>query len=243
MRLSIVIPAHNEEERLEPTLAAYWGEFSRDSEILVVVNGSRDRTADIARAFAKNHQGVTVLEIPEPVGKGGAVKSGFTQSRGDSVGFVDADLATSPTEFRRIIEAGESGDGAIGSRWAKGARVIGRSALRSFVSRSLALIVRTLFGLPFTDTQCGAKVFRHRYLAGYLANSQVNDMAFDVELLLLLTRAGARIVEVPTVWVAQPGSSALGSPVGFVRHGMRVLRSLLSLWRRSHRSQFATAPW
>jgi glycosyltransferase involved in cell wall biosynthesis len=243
MRLSLVIPAHNEAERLEPTLAAYWGEFSREAEVIVVVNGSMDRTADIARTFANAHRGVRVIEIPEAVGKGGAVKAGWKEARGDLVGFVDADLATSPSEFRRILDAARGADGAVGSRWAAGARVIGRSVPRSFVSHALVYLVRLMFGLPFSDTQCGAKVFARKYLPGYLARAEVNDMAFDVELLLLLTRAGARLVEVPTVWVAQPGSSALGTPVGFLKHGFRVLRSLVTLWRRSHAPQFAPAPW
>lgn len=232
MRLSIVIPAHNEEERLEPTLAAYWGEFQRDAEIIVVVNGSHDRTAEIARAFARGHRGVEVLEIAGAIGKGAAVKSGFRVSKGDWVGFVDADLATSPTEFRRILEAANGADGALASRWARGARIIGRSAFRALASRVFAGLVRLLFGLPFSDTQCGAKVFRHRYVAGILSASQVNDMAFDVELLVYLQRAGARMIEVPTVWVSQPGSTALGNPLRFVRHGLRMVRSLLQLRRR-----------
>lgn len=245
MRFSLVIPAHNEAQRIEPTLGAFWAAFGRDAELVVVVNGSTDRTAEIARDFARAHRGVRVIEITKAVGKGGAVKAGFAAAHGEYVGFVDADLATTPEEFRKLIAAAEAADGALASRWAPGARVIGRTVIRSAVSRLFAALVRLLFGLPFSDTQCGAKVFHRRFLPGYLAQTAVNDMAFDVELLLLLTRAGARITEVPTVWVAQPGSSALGSPIGFVQHGLRMLRSLYRLWRRARSLEPvpAAAPW
>ncbi len=233
MRLSLVIPAHNEEERLEPTLAAYWGEFSREAEIIVAVNGSKDRTAAIARSYARDHAGVRVIEIPEAIGKGGAVKAGFRAASGDWVGFVDADLATSPTEFRKILEAALRTDGAAGSRWARGAKIIGRTPLRTVASRTFSALVRAMFGLPFADTQCGAKVVAKRFIPGFLAWSQVNDMAFDVELLWYLHRAGAHVVEVPTVWVSQPGSAALGTPLGLIRNGWKMVRSLLAVRRRS----------
>lgn len=229
--LTIVLPAHNEAHRIEPTLRAYRGAFA-DCELIVVVNGSTDDTAAVAKRLGAELPGVTVLEIPTAIGKGGAVKAGFGLARGTWVGFVDADLATAPAEFAKVVKAARGADGAVASRWVKGARVVGRTPLRSLFSRTFAALVRLLFGLPFRDTQCGAKVFHRRYLAAYLAASQVNDMAFDVELLWALHRAGARIVEVPTVWVAQPGSASLGSPWGFFRNGLRMLRSL---WRvRTH---------
>jgi len=232
MELSLIIPARNEARRIEATLEAYADAFASDAEILVVVNGSDDRTAEIARELAATRPHVVVIEIPERIGKGGAVRAGFARATGTYVGFVDADLATAPEEFRAILAAARGTDGALGSRWAPGARVIGRSPLRAVASRVFIAQVQLLFGMPFADTQCGAKVFHRRFLPAYLAASRVNDLAFDVELLLILRRAGARLVEVPTVWVAQPGSAVLGSPLDVLRHGLHMTRSILRVWWR-----------
>ena len=231
MLLSIVIPARNEAKRIEGTLVAYAEAFARDTEILVVVNGTTDATAAIARRCAEPYPHVTVIDIPEKIGKGGAVRAGFAQAQGTYVGFVDADLATAPHEYRRILVAARQADGAFGSRWVHGSRVLGRSPLRAVASRMFVSLAQSLVGLHWADTQCGAKIFHRRFLPGYLAASRVNDLAFDVELLLLLQRAGARLVEVPTVWVSQPGSNALGSPLAFVRHAVSMLRSVMRLRR------------
>lgn len=235
MRLSLVVPAHNEEERLEPMLRAYASALGSDAEVIVVVNGSTDDTVGVARRVAADHPTLQVIDIPERIGKGGAVRTGFARARADLVGFADADMATPPAEFMRLVEAAEHSDGAIASRWAPGARIYGRTWLRTAASRVFSLLVRMLFGLPFADTQCGAKVFHRRFLPLYLANSTVNDLAFDVELLLLLTRAGARLTEVPTSWTAVPGSSSLASPAGLTRHGWRMVRTLLRLRAESRR--------
>jgi len=232
MELSIIIPARNEARRIQATLEAYADAFTNDAEIVVAVNGSDDRTAEIARASAATRPNVVVIENPARIGKGGAVREGFARATGTWVGFVDADLATAPEEFANIVAAAHSVDGAFGSRWAPGARVIGRSPLRAFASRVFITQVQALFGMPYADTQCGAKIFHRRFLAAYLAASRVNDLAFDVELLLILRRAGAHLVEVPTVWVAQPGSAVLGSPLDVVRHGFHMTRSILRVWWR-----------
>jgi glycosyltransferase involved in cell wall biosynthesis len=179
------------------------------------------------------------MEIREKIGKGGAVRAGFQRSTGTLVGFADADLATPPAEFMRLVETTSDADGAIASRWAPGAKVYGRTWLRTLASHLFASLVRVMFGLPFADTQCGAKVFQRRFLPAYLATATLSDLAFDVELLLILHRAGARIVEVPSVRTAVPGSSTLASPIGLVRNGWRMFRSLVRLKRGSRRWVFA----
>jgi glycosyltransferase involved in cell wall biosynthesis len=227
VRLSIVIPAYNEAARIEPMLRAYRAGFGDDVEILVVANGCTDDTAEVARRAAG--AGVEVIEIPAAIGKGAAVRAGFARARGTWVGFVDADLATSPGEYASLASAAERADGAIASRWARGAHIIGRTPARWLAGRLFAGLVQLLFGLPYADTQCGAKIFHRRYLPFYLAHARVTDLAFDVEMLLLLGAAGARLAEVPTEWVAQPGSASLGSPTSFARHGVQMVRSLLRL--------------
>jgi hypothetical protein len=101
-----------------------------------------------------------------------------------------------------VLDAGAAGGAAIGSRWMPGSRVVGRTPGRNVAGRVFAGLTRLLLGLRFYDTQCGIKVFHRRYLADYLAHSRVNDLAFDVEMLVLLRNAGATIAEVPTTWRA-----------------------------------------
>jgi glycosyltransferase involved in cell wall biosynthesis len=227
VRLSIVIPAYNEAVRIEPMLRAYRAGFGDDVEILVVANGCTDDTAEVARRCGG--AGVEVIDIPEAIGKGAAVRAGFARARGTWVGFVDADLATSAAEYASLAAAAERADGAIASRWARGAHIVGRTPLRWLAGRFFAALVQGMFGLPYADTQCGAKIVHRRFLASYLAHARVTDLAFDVEMLLLLGAAGARLAEVPTEWVAQPGSASLGSPASFARHGVQMVRSLLRL--------------
>lgn len=232
MRLSLVIPARDEARRIEATLRAYARAFGPDVEILVVANACSDDTARIARAVAAELGGIEVIEIAERVGKGGAVRAGFRAAKGELVGFADADLATPPEEVRRVLETAALRGAAIGSRWLPGSRVTGRTAERNVAGRLFAALVQGLIRLPFRDTQCGIKVFRRRFLEGYLATARVSDLAFDVELLASLRDQGADVEEVPIAWTAQPGSAALDSIPGLAAHGARMARSVVGLWWR-----------
>jgi glycosyltransferase involved in cell wall biosynthesis len=236
MRLTLVLPAHNEAHRIEPTLRAYRQAFPADIELLVVANQCRDDTAGVTRKVAAELGGIELIDIPDPVGKGGAVRAGFARARGEYVGFADADLATPPEDVVHVLDAAAAGGAAIGSRWMPGSRVVGRTPGRNVAGRVFAGLTRLLLGLRFYDTQCGIKVFHRRYLADYLAHSRVNDLAFDVEMLVLLRNAGATIAEVPTTWRAQPGSSTLGTPLGFARQGWLMVGSLMRLATRRRRS-------
>jgi len=230
VRLSLVIPAYNESRRIERTLRAYSRALGSWAEMIVVPNHCSDDTAAISRSLADELGGIRVIEIQDRVGKGGAVREGFRHATGDYVGFADADLATPPDELVRIAEAAFQGDAAIGSRWATGSRVSGRTFGRSLASRVFASMARHLLALEVEDTQCGVKIFHRRFLPSYLTHSHVNDLAFDVEMLLLLRDAGARVREVPSTWIAQPGSSTLGSLPSFLRQGARMSASILKLW-------------
>jgi glycosyltransferase involved in cell wall biosynthesis len=237
MRLSLIVPAHNEARRIGATLRAYRRALAADIEIIVVANQCTDDTARMTREVAEELGGITLIDIPEPVGKGGAVRAGLERATGAFVGFVDADLATPPEDVLRVLEAAAPGGGAIGSRWLPGSHVAGRTLGRDVAGRVFAMLVRILLGLPFRDTQCGIKIFHRRYLPRYLASSRVNDLAFDVELLMLLKGFGAGIAEVPTTWSAQPGSSTLGTVSGFTRQTLHMTRSLLLLWWRMRRNR------
>ncbi|MBI5038134.1 MAG: glycosyltransferase family 2 protein [Candidatus Kerfeldbacteria bacterium] len=235
MLLSIIIPAYNEERRIGETLARYWDFFQKESvEFCVIVNGSRDNTIGIARAFEAAHPGkVMVMEIQEKIGKGGAVHSGFLKARGDYIGFVDADGATDPKEFKRVVEAAYNYDGAIASRWKRGSVVMNRSWYRTIASWGFRLVVKILFWLPYADTQCGAKVFNRRLVDQLIPQLHVHNMAFDVELLHRARRQGFSVIEVPTRWTDKSGSTLVGSPAQFALSAIRMFITLLSIRFRS----------
>lgn len=211
MKLSIVIPAYNEEQRLRPMLDAYGAYFlpryQREVELIVVVNGSRDRTADIAREYGRAHPQISIVEEPEAIGKGGAIMLGFKHARGKLVGFVDADGSTPPEAFDDLVtHIGDAG-AIIASRWFKESVVEPRQPLkRRVVSRIFNLMVRTLFGLKIWDTQCGAKVVRGEIVKEILPELGLTRWAFDVDLLFQVRRRGHRITERPTVWRDVGGS-------------------------------------
>lgn len=212
IQLSIVVPAHNEENRLGPMLERYADFFfSRHSEIttelIVMVNGSRDRTAEIALHFAERFPAVRVLLEAGKIGKGGAVIRGIQAARGRYIGFVDADGATPPDSFYDLYRRMETCDVAIASRYLKESTVEPRQPLSRIVaSRCFNLFVRILFGLRLHDTQCGAKLFRRTVLDRILPRLGVTNWAFDVDMLVQSYREGFTVKEYPTVWQDQSGS-------------------------------------
>lgn len=207
MRHTIVIPAYNEEARIAETVRAY-ASYVRDemdpeqTEILIVVNGSADRTAEIARELAAEYSWVRSWDSPERMGKGGAVMKGFELAEGDVLAFADADNATTPPELRKLLDAVDSGsDAAIASRWLPESRqLIKQPFTRRVLSRIFNLIVRILFFLPYTDTQCGAKAFTRESINAIRSKMDVKGWTFDVALIWRLRQAGYRVVEVPIDW-------------------------------------------
>lgn len=211
MRLTIIVPAHNEEHRIGPMLDAYLPYFSAkygvEVEFLVVVNGSTDQTAEVVASYAGRFPVIRSLVEPQPVGKGGALMLGLKAARGELVGFVDADGSTPPEAFDDLVANLGQADAIIASRWCRGAKVSPRQTLdRRIASRIFNRLTRLLFGLRLTDTQCGAKLMRREAAQTILPRLGITQWAFDVDLLFQLRRAGCRIVEIPTEWHDVRGS-------------------------------------
>lgn len=212
MDLSIIIPAFNEEARLGRMLDQYLPFFNARYagcyEILVVVNGSRDRTEDVVREYARAHKPVRFIVDPRPIGKGGAVMLGFAQAQGRLVGFVDADGATPPEAFHELVEHIGAAGAIIASRWMPGAQVsVQQPFKRRLASRLFNALVRLMFGLRISDTQCGAKLLTREAVQVILPHIGITQWAFDVDLLFQLRRAGFAITEIPTTWHDVSGSS------------------------------------
>jgi glycosyltransferase involved in cell wall biosynthesis len=237
VRLDIVMPAHNEQERIDRTLRAY-----RDAcpdtgvRFVVALDSCTDRTPEIVRAHARTDHRVRAIEYPK-LGKGGVIAETFSRSDAELVGFVDADCATPPRELLRLAAAARSVDGAIASRRHPAALLPARRPLaREITSAGFAGSVRVLMGLPYRDTQCGAKVLRRHVVRDVLPRLASRDLLFDVDLLAAARDGGWRVVEVPTVWIDQEGSR-----VSTVADSRRMGASLLRLWlRRQMRRQRRT---
>ena len=228
MRLDIVLPAHNEEHRIDRTLRAYRAACPEDGvAFLVALDSCTDRTESIVRSHAAHDRRIHVFEYPK-LGKGGVIAETFRRSTAELVGFVDADCATPPREFLRLAEIAASADGAIASRRHPAAVLpVRRPLARRITSAGFALSVRQLMGLPYTDTQCGAKVLRRDVVDAVLPHLAARDLLFDVDLLAAADELGFRIIEVPTVWIDKDGSR-----VNAVSDSRKMGTSLVRLWAR-----------
>jgi glycosyltransferase involved in cell wall biosynthesis len=225
-RLLLLIPAYNEEQRIEPVLrdyAAYFGaRFGADFQLVVVLNGCRDNTLEVVKRVARDHPCVRWMDFEERIGKGGALIEGLKLApSADLVGYVDADGATPPKAFEALLQRIEEADCVIGSRWLPGAVLHQtQTRRRQFASRVFHLIVQTLFRMNIRDTQCGAKLMKREAVERVHANLCIADMAFDINLLYSLKRADCRILEVPTEW-----TDKLGSKVALGRTSLTMLLS------------------
>ncbi|SMB96522.1 dolichyl-phosphate beta-glucosyltransferase [Thermanaeromonas toyohensis ToBE] len=221
--LSIVIPAYNEEGRLAGTLKALRVYFSGQRyEIVVVDDGSYDRTAQIARSF-----GCRVVQHSCNLGKGAAVKSGVMASTGDPVLLTDADLAAPISEFPKLEAALARGaDIAIGSREATGAKVCRASFRRKLAGKVFNLMVRSITGLPYRDTQCGFKLFRGHVARALFSHAKCSGYCFDVEVLVLAREMGLKVEEVGVEWYDMPGSK-----VRMLRDGWRMFVEAVKIRR------------
>lgn len=226
MRLDVVIPAFNEERRIGATLEAYRAGCSDPGTTFVVaLDGCSDGTAAVVRRHAAADPRVRLLEFPK-LGKGGVLMEAFRRCSGDLIGFVDADCATPPGEFLRLVRVAAAVDLAIASRRHPAAVLpVRRSLARRLTSAGFALSTRRLFGLGVLDTQCGAKVMRRDVARRVVPLMSSRDFLFDVDLILVARVLGYRIAEVPTVWIDRAGSRV--KPVADAR---RMAASSLRLW-------------
>lgn len=230
MRLDIVIPAHDEEHRIGHTLNTYLAAFADTSVLFhVALDGCRDRTAEVVKRVAARDPRIELHVFPK-LGKGGVIMETFRRTSGDAVAFVDADGATPPSELKRLVAATGDADGAIACRNHPAAVTPGARPLsRRLASAGFAATVRTVFGLPHVDTQCGAKVMRRAVIERVLPLLSSRDFVFDVDLLLTARRCGFTITEVPTIWVDQRGSK-----VHVMADSRKMLASVLRLWVHHH---------
>ena len=209
VNLAVIIPAHNEEKRIDNTLNSYFLYFNSlvktkkldNFRIIVVVNACTDKTIDIVKKYQKNK--LDILEFVKG-GKGFAVIEGFKHALKRDythIGFVDADMATTPMEYYRLFSEIKRYDGVIASRYLSGANLTPRNTLlRIIASRVYNSFIRAILLISYRDTQCGAKIFKKEAVARILNKIGMTSWAFDIEMLYLLNKYGFRIKEEPTTW-------------------------------------------
>ena len=229
--LLLLIPAYNEEQRIEPVLrdyAQYLGDHYHGSfQIVVVLNGCRDNTIGVVKRVAADFTAISLLEFKDAIGKGGALIEGLRLAPlAECIGYIDADGATPARAFHELVKRIGEADCVIGSRWIPGAVLhVEQSGRRQFASRMFHRIVEFLFHMHIKDTQCGAKVMRRAAVEKIHSALRIADMAFDINLLYALHREGYRIIEVPTEWTDKTGSKVL-----LGRTSLTMLLSVIRLW-------------
>jgi dolichyl-phosphate beta-glucosyltransferase len=208
--LSIVIPSFNEELRLPETLAqisSYIRGSKRETEVIVVDDGSTDRTADVANSFHDEIQRLRVVANGKNRGKGYSVRHGMLEARGRIVLFSDADLSAPIDEADKLLAALADHDVAIGSRALDRSLIaVRQSVFREYAGIIFNFIVRAVLRLPFVDTQCGFKAFRRNRCLVIFEQQRIERFGFDPELLYLARHHGLRSAEIPVRWAHSPAT-------------------------------------
>jgi len=208
--LTIVIPAFNEELRLPATLeriAEYLKNSHRDVEVLIVDDGSLDRTAAVAESFRNRIPALRVVPNGVNRGKGYSVRHGVQEARGRIVLFTDADLSAPIEEADKLVDALQRMDVAIGSRAVNRSLItVHESRFRELAGIIFNKIVRLILRLPFVDTQCGFKAFVRERCQIIFEQQTIERFGFDPELLYLARHHGLRAVEIPVRWGHSPAT-------------------------------------
>lgn len=216
MKLSVIIPAYNEEKRIVKTLEevqTFLKDF--DHEIIVVDDGSSDATA--SHAF---------ISYPLNMGKGYAIKKGVEQAQGDLILFIDADNATPIEELAKFLKI--DADIVIGSRYLPESRIERKqSALRIFIGRMGNLAISLLIIKNIKDTQCGFKLFKKSIAKELFSELQTYRFGFDIEILARAQKKRLKIIEMPVTWLHHNNSR-----VRPIRDAAKTLSDLIKIWWR-----------
>ena len=232
---SIVIPAHNEQNRLPDTLEQIFHFLEPQaftSEVIVVENESTDRTYELAKQFARQHANLHVLQSKK--GKGAAVQHGMLNAKGEYRFMCDADLSMPVEEIIKFIPPKLQGfEIAIASREARGAVRYNEPAYRHWGGRGINFIIQTLILPGLNDTQCGFKCFRANVAEDIFQRQTLQGWSFDIELLYIARRHKYRIVEIPIHWYHFSDSK-----VSALRDALRMIRDIFRIHANARRGLY-----
>jgi glycosyltransferase involved in cell wall biosynthesis len=221
-RISIVIPAYNEEKRIISriqSLTRYFDKVIGEYELLVITDGCTDGTPKIVSEYANDNPKVRLFDFPERLGKGGAIIEGFKLVRGNIIAITDADNSVPPEEIFKLVREAEDHDVVIGSRYTRGSKLpVRETFLRYFLGRSFNALTKLMFWRlrGINDTQCGAKVLKRSVVKEILGDLFITGFAIDVNLIYSAMRRGFKVKEV-------------GITYTHVEHESKVSKSLVKL--------------
>jgi len=229
MKLSIVIPAYNEEKRIKNTLESLVERFDGYCEILIV-SESTDNTNNIVTEFSKNSAVIKLLASSKRLGKGGAFKKGVGHAQGQIVMLLDSDLPVPVSDVEKVASYIGKVDVAVASRELKETKILVYPPLaRVFAGKAFSKIFNALFNLDVKDTQCGCKAFRKEVLERVLNDVESDGFEFDAELLFKCKKAGYKIREVPVTWSYKPDSK-----LSLFQDTLKMGRGVLKLWVKTY---------
>lgn len=238
--LSIVIPAHNEESRLPRTLEQvlqFLEQQAYSSEVIVVENGSTDRTFELAQELSHKHKNLIALH-EEQRGKGNAVRRGILEAHGEYRFICDADLSMPIEELPKFLPPAMTGfDIAIGSREAPGAIRYNEPSYRHLGGRAINLLIRMLILPGLNDTQCGFKCFHASTAESLFRQQTLMGWSFDIEILYLARRKKLRIREIPIQWYYDPESK-----VNAVRDALRMISDIFRIHLNALQRRYDLTP-
>jgi dolichyl-phosphate beta-glucosyltransferase len=234
--LSIIIPAYNEEARLPDTLEKvdlFVQQQPYAIEVLIIENGSSDRTLEIAQAFVQAHPQFQVLHETRR-GKGLAVQRGMLEARGAFRFMCDADLSMPIEEVNRFLPPRATDfDLAIGSREAPGAVRYNEPAYRHIGGRLINTIIRILALPGLQDTQCGFKCFRGDVAEDLFKCQTMPGWSFDIEILFIARQRKYKIIEVPIPWYYHANSK-----VNAVKDALLMTRDIMQMRRNARQGLY-----
>ena len=243
--LTIVLPCYNEAAGIVRSLRALRAWFPGDTQILVIDDGSTDRTADLARQHAESQgdERIHVHVRPANGGKGASIRAAIGPAAGEHVVLVDADLAFGRDSIAAVLQGLHGADIAIGnrrhveSRYSVPVRLFGFLYRRHLVGLTFNALVRTAFGLSYRDTQCGLKAFRRGALERLGRSLTIDGFAIDVEILLVARALGLRVTEVPVVVTYESAASS----VRLIRSAAAMSSDLLRMLMRRATGRYRPA--
>ncbi len=236
--LSVVIPAFNEGPRIERTLEQLLDYLKRESfswEVWVVDDGSTDETASRVQVVSEKEPGVALIRHPVNRGKGAAVRTGLSASRGEAVLFYDADGATPIEELKKLLpHLEQGGDLVTGTRYNRQSQVLhAQKRLRRFMGSIYRGICIRWVTPGITDVTCGFKLLSRRAVDLLLPRLSINRWSFDAEIFTIARSQNLKLVEVPIRWVDQRKSK-----VRFRSDVWGSLMELFKIWWNKHRGAY-----